>query len=445
MRIRIVTFGLNIPTEAYTAHAVHIAPEFTAWPGLLGKWWLCDTACAEGRHRAGVRRPRRADRDHRTDVAAGVGAPGGAVSPGTVLGPVVAVDDLRRVFLDLPQPVAVVTGLSPSGEPVGMTVSSLTSVSLASPLVLFCPTVTSRAWAAARERGSFAVNILGHRQGELAVRFAGPGDRFAGLRTVPTVDRVPMLADALTVLVCDLHDEHPAGDHTVVLGLVRAVHPLCDGTGLDTITLRVRGTTRVQEGRTPRRRRPREASSRSTLRHTKDEAGGASDDCLLRAHGLAGALDEGLAFDSPGISTREAAMAEKEPMVVYAAAYGSVDAALADLDAVEQLHKDEMIGKYDAAVIDQEDGKPHVVKRMDRPHIRVIPEWFGGGTLPRKDLHDAAEQLTADQAGLIVIGEPTIEKGLDKALTKAAKVVKRTVDATTDEITSELQEALKAE
>jgi len=96
-------------------------------------------------------------------------------------------------------------------------------------------------------------------------------------------------------------------------------------------------------------------------------------------------------------------------------------------------------------VIDQEDGKPHVVKRMDRPHIRVIPEWFGGGTLPRKDLHDAAEQLTADQAGLIVIGEPTIEKGLDKALTKAAKVVKRTVDATTDEITSELQEALKAE
>ena len=69
-----------------------------------------------------------------------------------------------------------------------------------------------------------------------------------------------------------------------------------------------------------------------------------------------------------------------------------------------------MIGKYDAAVIDQEDGKPHVVKRMDRPHIRVIPEWFGGGTLPRKDLPDAAEQLTADQAGLIVIGEPTIER-----------------------------------
>jgi hypothetical protein len=136
-------------------------------------------------------------------------------------------------------------------------------------------------------------------------------------------------------------------------------------------------------------------------------------------------------------------MAENKQLVVYAAAYESAEAALADLDAVEQLHKQEMIGQYDAAVIDKEDGKPHVVKRMDRPHIRVIPEWFGGGTLPRKELHEAAEQLTANQAGLIVVGEPTIEAALDKALTKAAGVVKRTVNATTDEITSELQEALK--
>ena len=89
-----------------------------------------------------------------------------------------------------------------------MTVSSLTSASLAPPLVLFCPAVTSRAWAAARERGTFAVNVLGHQHGELAVRFAGPRDRFAGLRTLP-MDGIPVLADALTALVCDIHDEHP--------------------------------------------------------------------------------------------------------------------------------------------------------------------------------------------------------------------------------------------
>jgi hypothetical protein len=138
------------------------------------------------------------------------------------------------------------------------------------------------------------------------------------------------------------------------------------------------------------------------------------------------------------------AMSDNKPVVLYTAAYDSVSAALTDLDAVEQLHKDAVIGQYDAAVIDKENGKPHIVKRMDRPGVRVIPEWFGGGTLPRKELHEAAQELTASQAGLIAVGEPTIEKAVDQALTGAAKVVKHTMDATTDEITSELQEALKS-
>jgi hypothetical protein len=136
-------------------------------------------------------------------------------------------------------------------------------------------------------------------------------------------------------------------------------------------------------------------------------------------------------------------MAEKKALVVYAAAYDSLQAALTDLYAIEQLHKEELIGHYDAAVIDQRDGKPHVAKRLDRPHVRVIPEWFGGGALPRKELHEAAAELTDSQAGLIAVGEPTIEEAVDKALTGAARVVKRTVDATAEEITSELQEALK--
>ena len=136
-------------------------------------------------------------------------------------------------------------------------------------------------------------------------------------------------------------------------------------------------------------------------------------------------------------------MADDKTMVLYAASYDSVPAAMTALDDIEQLHKDQMIGKYDAAVIDKEDGKPHIVKRMDRPGIRVIPEWFGGGALPRKELHEAAEALTANEAGLVVAGEPTIEKALDNALTGAAKVVKHELDATTDEIAGELQEALK--
>jgi hypothetical protein len=63
-------------------------------------------------------------------------------------------------------------------------------------------------------------------------------------------------------------------------------------------------------------------------------------------------------------------------------------------------------------------------------------------TLPRKELHEAAQDLTASQAGLIAVGEPTIEKAVDTAIVNAAKVSKRYVDAATDEIADELREAL---
>ena len=136
-------------------------------------------------------------------------------------------------------------------------------------------------------------------------------------------------------------------------------------------------------------------------------------------------------------------MSDSKRQVVYAAAYADLAQALADLDAIEQLHRDEVIGSYDAAVIDKENGKPHIVKRMDRPRIRIIPEAFGAGTLPRKELHEAAEELTAGEAGLIAVGDPTIEKAVDNAIAGAANVTKRYVDAATDEIADELREALK--
>src|SRR5262249_8315589 len=99
-------------------------------------------------------------------------------------------------------------------------------------------------------------------------------------------------------------------------------------------------------------------------------------------------------------------------MVLYTAAYNSVSDAMADLDAIDQLHKNQVIGKYDAAVIDKQDGKPHIAKRMDRPEVRVIPEWFGGGTLPRKELEQAAAELTEGQAGLIAGGGPAVRKSV---------------------------------
>jgi hypothetical protein len=130
--------------------------------------------------------------------------------------------------------------------------------------------------------------------------------------------------------------------------------------------------------------------------------------------------------------------------VLYTAIYDSLDDALNDLNALEMLHEDDMVGKFDAAVIDQENGQPNIVKRMDRPRIRVIPEQFGSGALPRKELKEAARELGPNQVGLLVVGEPTLEKGFDQVVTKADKVVKHSLDVTTDEIASDLHEAVQS-
>jgi hypothetical protein len=92
-------------------------------------------------------------------------------------------------------------------------------------------------------------------------------------------------------------------------------------------------------------------------------------------------------------------------------------------------------------VIAHQDGQARIVKRLDRPRIRAIPEALGSGTLRRSELKDAAAELSGAEAALIVAGEPTLEKGFDKVVTKASKVVKRSLDVTTDEIANELQEA----
>ena len=136
-------------------------------------------------------------------------------------------------------------------------------------------------------------------------------------------------------------------------------------------------------------------------------------------------------------------MADSSNMVLYTALYDNKSDALSDLDALEDLHQAQVLGKYDAAVIDKEGGKPHIVKRMDRPEIRVIPELVGGGTLPRKELKEAANELTGAEAALVAAGEPTLEKAFDEAVKNADRVVKHTLDATTDEVASELQEAVK--
>jgi hypothetical protein len=84
------------------------------------------------------------------------------------------------------------------------------------------------------------------------------------------------------------------------------------------------------------------------------------------------------------------------------------------------------------------------VKRADHPAVRVIPEWFGSGALPRRELQDAANELGSGEAALIVVGEPTLEKGFERAVTRTSKIVKRDLNAATDELAREVIEAARS-
>jgi flavin reductase (DIM6/NTAB) family NADH-FMN oxidoreductase RutF len=116
--------------------------------------------------------------------------------------------------------VAFVTA-APDGEPTGLIVNSLTSVSLDPPLVAFSPSRSSLTWQRMRRTGRFGVNVLGRQHEGFAERAAPAGaDRFAGLHWELGRDGVPLLADALATLECQIVAEHPAGDHSIVVGRV---------------------------------------------------------------------------------------------------------------------------------------------------------------------------------------------------------------------------------
>ena len=116
--------------------------------------------------------------------------------------------------------VALVTA-APDGEPHGLIVNSLTSVSLQPPLVSFSASRSSLTWSRMRRAGRFGVNVLGRQHERFAIRATPAGaDRFAGLDWELGPHGVPLLTDALATLECEILAEHPAGDHWIVVGRV---------------------------------------------------------------------------------------------------------------------------------------------------------------------------------------------------------------------------------
>jgi flavin reductase (DIM6/NTAB) family NADH-FMN oxidoreductase RutF/DNA-binding IclR family transcriptional regulator len=128
----------------------------------------------------------------------------------------------RQVLGHFPTGVAVVTGIDAEGKPAGMAVGSFTSVSLDPPLVAFMPDKSSSSWPKFRDSGAFCVNILGAEQESVCRAFAMKGgDKFAELAWHSASSGSPILDGALAWIDCDIDVIHEAGDHYIVIGLVR--------------------------------------------------------------------------------------------------------------------------------------------------------------------------------------------------------------------------------
>jgi flavin reductase (DIM6/NTAB) family NADH-FMN oxidoreductase RutF len=144
-------------------------------------------------------------------------------------------DAFRRVMGHFATGVTVVTTID--GErPHGITVNALSSVSLDPPLVLVALDRRRRIAPVVRDRGRFAINILGEHQQALSDCFAGAPvtpdrEAFCGAEWRPGATGVPLLAGAIATLECATEDVVAAGDHDLFIARVEAManedhHPL---------------------------------------------------------------------------------------------------------------------------------------------------------------------------------------------------------------------------
>ncbi|GII78220.1 hypothetical protein Sru01_32020 [Sphaerisporangium rufum] len=126
--------------------------------------------------------------------------------------------------------IVAITAIDPAdGAPRALVANSFTSVSLDPPLVSFCVSRTSRTWPRLRAAGRLCVNVLAEHQEHVSRALASRAeDRFAGIRWRPSPGGHPLIEDAIAWIDCAVRDEHPAGDHVIVVARVLALEAHAD-------------------------------------------------------------------------------------------------------------------------------------------------------------------------------------------------------------------------
>ncbi len=132
-------------------------------------------------------------------------------------------DALRAAFACFPSGVAAVCALA-DGVPVGMAVSSFTSVSLDPPLVSVCVQKSSATWPVLRTCPVLGISVLAEHQGHAGTSLARKtGDRFRGVHWRADERGAVVVENSAARFVTSIHREVEAGDHDLVLLAVESL------------------------------------------------------------------------------------------------------------------------------------------------------------------------------------------------------------------------------
>ncbi len=130
-------------------------------------------------------------------------------------------ENFKMFMAQLAGAVTIITTRDTQRQVWGFTASSVCSVSLEPPLVLFCLEQSADCYPAFLESKTFAINFLAAEQSALSVLFAMKGS--AKYRETPFIEGafdLPLLPGALVHLECSVFARYPGGDHTIFVGQV---------------------------------------------------------------------------------------------------------------------------------------------------------------------------------------------------------------------------------
>jgi flavin reductase (DIM6/NTAB) family NADH-FMN oxidoreductase RutF len=137
----------------------------------------------------------------------------------------VSADDFRGAMRHLVGGVSVIT--AGRGEDItGMTVTSVSSLSVDPPTLIVGVNLSSSTYPVLRRHSVFGVNILTADQLDIADRFSGKGglkgrDRFAGGEWITRALSAPLLVGALAAVDCEVEEVIERHSHAIVIGRVR--------------------------------------------------------------------------------------------------------------------------------------------------------------------------------------------------------------------------------